>query len=73
MAANPRMARQMKQNGMGIIQPVIGLDALARVLMSKPFTAEVSYVCLLHHIKACLHPQYERPAICVPRGKELIE
>ncbi len=26
---------------MGIIQPVIGLDALAKVLMSKQFTAEV--------------------------------
>ena len=42
------MSRRLEQNGMGIIQPRIGLYALARVLAYKRFIAEVSYACLLN-------------------------
>ena len=40
------MARRLEQNGMGIIQPRIGLGALATILASTRYMAEVGYAYL---------------------------
>ena len=51
MAASPGLLKRLEQNGMGIIQPSVGLGAFAKVLALKHYMAEVS-LCLIATIKS---------------------